>query len=248
MAIYAQPVRLLMHQMVRDTAIKPGQLITRENVLDWFKTHYPLVKEATVTAHLMRMSTNARSRVHHKLVADGSDDLLYQVDRSRYRLYDPATDPPPIRVAEDNEERLEEPGLNEEPSPDSEFAYEHDLRDFLARNLHLIEPGLTLYSEEGVTGIEFPVGGRWIDILAVDRSRAYVVIELKVSKGYDRTIGQLLRYMGWIEKHHAEEGQSVRGVIIAKTISDDLKLACNRISGIQLFEYSLSVDLKPVIL
>jgi len=75
-----------------------------------------------------------------------------------------------------------------------------DLRNYLVRNLGLIEPGLRLYDEEGITGVEFPVGGRFIDILALDRHDRYVVIELKVSRGYDRVVGQLLRYMGWSNK------------------------------------------------
>lgn len=73
-----------------------------------------------------------------------------------------------------------------------------------------------------------------------------MVIELKVSKGYDRVVGQLLRYIAWIEKHQADPGQSVRGVIIAKEILADLKLACSKIPCIQLMEYSLSVTLKSV--
>ena len=40
--------------------------------------------------------------------------------------------------------------------------------------------GLRLSDEEGITGVEFPVGGRFIDILALDRHDRYVVIELKV--------------------------------------------------------------------
>ena len=47
-------------------------------------------------------------------------------------------------------------------------AYEADLRNYLAKNLSIIEPGLKLYQDEGITGIEFDVGGRRIDILAVD--------------------------------------------------------------------------------
>jgi endonuclease len=124
--------------------------------------------------------------------------------------------------------------------------YESDLRDFLAKNLSVIEPGLRLYQDEGITGVEFPVGGRSIDILAVDARDGLVVIELKVSKGYDRVIGQLLRYMGWIEKHHAEPGQPVRGIIAAREISEDLKLACSLLSNVSLYEYKLSVVLQKV--
>ena len=66
---------------------------------------------------------------------------------------------------------------------DSEFAFERDLQNFLVKNLHLIEDGLKLlHEEDGITGVEYPVGGRRIDILAVDKDGALVVIELKVSK------------------------------------------------------------------
>lgn len=90
------------------------------------------------------------------------------------------------------------------------------------------------------------MGGRFIDILGVDPKNDYVVIELKVSRGYDRTVGQLLRYMAWIEKHQADPGQKVRGTIIAKEISEDLLLACSRIEDVKLFEYDLSVSLRKV--
>ena len=81
----------------------------------------------------------------------------------------------------------------------------------------------------------------------IARSRSnYVVVELKVSRGYDRTVGQLLRYVAWIEKNHATRAQTVRGVIIAREISDDLLLACSKVTGVSLFEYEMSVALKPV--
>ena len=128
----------------------------------------------------------------------------------------------------------------------TEFAYESDLRDYLAKNLQIIEQGLRLYEEEGITGIEFPVGGRFIDILAVDSKKDFVVIELKLSRGYDRAIGQLLRYMAWIQKNQADSGQKVRGIIVARGISKDLLLACSLMPNIHLFEYELSLSLKQV--
>jgi RecB family endonuclease NucS len=70
--------------------------------------------------------------------------------------------------------------FNDEVS--GEFAYERDLQNYLAKNLHRIEPGLRLYEEDDVLGTEFPAGGRFIDIFAVDSQSSYVVIELKVSR------------------------------------------------------------------
>ncbi|WP_137896537.1 endonuclease NucS domain-containing protein [Ramlibacter sp. 2FC] len=96
--------------------------------------------------------------------------------------------------------------------------------------------------------LRHPVGGHFIDILAVDSAGGYVVIELKVSKGYDRVVGQLLRYISWIKKNHAGPGQRVRGIIIAKQISDDLRLACAEVPSVSLYEYALSVTVKHVAL
>jgi len=69
---------------------------------------------------------------------------------------------------------------------------------------------------------------------------------LKVSKGYDRAIGQLLRYIGWIEEKLAESNQSVRGIIIASNISEDLLLATKRLTDVALYEYEMSFSLKKI--
>jgi RecB family endonuclease NucS len=139
-----------------------------------------------------------------------------------------------------------DPFCVEHPPGAREFAYEKDLQNFLSKNLSLIRPGLHLYEEEGITGIEFPVGNRYIDILALDKDNNYVVIELKVSKGYDRVVGQLLRYMAWIKKNQADASQHVRGVIVARQISDDLLLACSELDNVELYEYQLSVSLQKI--
>ena len=246
LAIYDRPVRLLFRDMLAELAPEKGRAFARQEAISWFTEHYPKVKDGTVTAHLLRFSTNSRSRVYYGPRPD--EDILFQIDRSHFRLYDPATDPPPLRrkldaspAASGQEEELEE-----EEVPPSEFAYESDLRDFLAKDLTIIERGLQLYEEEGVTGVEFPVGGRFVDILGRDAQNRLVVIELKVSRGYDRVVGQLLRYMAWIDKHQAEPDQGVRGVIVAREISEDLKLACSSIPDVELFEYELSVVLHNV--
>lgn len=246
MPLYDKPVRVLMRDMVADLGVSQGEIVSREQVLDWFRTKYPLVKQGTIAAHLLRLSTNAPSRLHYNVREDGSDDLFFQLDSARFRLYDRLNDPAPIRASAPGNV-LPAAGDTEEASNSSEFAYEHDLRDYLAKNLHLIETGLKLYrDEDGITGVEFPAGGRSIDILAIDSQGGYVVVELKVSKGYDRVVGQLLRYIGWIEQHHAEPNQPVRGVIVAKEVSNDLRLACRRVQGVRPFEYKLSVALTPV--
>jgi RecB family endonuclease NucS len=88
-----------------------------------------------------------------------------------------------------------------DPEQALEFAFEAHLRDFLAKNLDRIETGLRLYASPEHTGVEFPVDGGRIDLLAVDRNGKFVVIELKLSQGRNKTLGQLLYYMGWVDQH-----------------------------------------------
>lgn len=224
-----------------------GGHFTRQEILAWFQEHYPKLKRATVNAHLIVMSTNAPSRVHHTLRPNGADDLLFQVDGSSFRLYMKETDPPPVYKPDTEPNTTEDEDNGEDTAAEAhEFAYENDLKNFLASNLAVIRPALNVYQDGDITGIEFPVGNRRIDILAVENENEFVVIELKVSKGYDRAVGQLLRYMGWIEQNLAEPGQKVKGMIIARSISEDLRLATSRISDVELYEYTLSISLNRI--
>jgi len=226
-----------------------GGHFSRQEIMSWFQENYPKIKQATVNAHLTLMSTNAHSRVHHILRPNGADDLLFQIDRSKFRLYDRDSDPPPIyKKTADYDTSGDTDNGDEDLIEPQEFAYENDLKNFLAKNLDVIRPSLKVYQDDDISGVEFPVGGRYIDILAVEDGKDLVVIELKVSKGYDRAIGQLLRYMAWIEKNLAESSQKVKGMIIARSISEDLLLAASRVKDVELFEYELSISIRRILI
>jgi hypothetical protein len=233
--------------LIERKPLDEGGRFSRREIVAWFQEHCPKLKRGTVNAHLVVMSTNSPSRVHHTLRPNGADDMLFQIDRSTFRLYAKKSDPPPIYKQDAFTDTVEDGDDTEDTIAEAhEFAYERDLKNFLASNLQVIRSSLALYEDEDINGIEFPVGGRYIDILAVENGQDLVVIELKVSKGYDRAIGQLLRYMAWIEKNLAEQNQKVRGMIIARSISEDLRLATSRVRDVELFEYELSISLKQI--
>lgn len=243
MQIYEKPTRLLMQDMVRELNISKNDIIRKPDVIDWFKQNYPKIKSNTVACHLIRMSVNANSR-HHFKPKLGEDDLFWQIDKSSYRLYDPSKDV--VQSKELDENSAHDEATSSEYHDEAKFAYEKDLQSFLEKNLTLIEGGLYLYDEDGISGVEYNAGGRFIDILAVDSNNNFVVIELKVSRGYDRVVGQLLRYVSWVRKNLCEPGQSVRGVIIARDISEDLVLACEGLSDVVLFEYEMSIKINKI--
>jgi hypothetical protein len=51
--------------------------------------------------------------------------------------------------------------------------------------------------------------------------------------------------MSWVEQN-METSQQVRGIIVANEITNDLKLAASRVSGIRLVEYEIAFRLRPV--
>lgn len=148
---------------------------------------------------------------------------------------------------EEGNGREEDENDDEIPTEESQFAYETDLRDYLSNNLHIIEDGLRLYiSEAGEKGIEYliPKTKRRIDILAIDKNNDYVVIELKVSRGYEKTIGQALYYQSMVKSTFDVE--KARIILIAREISEELRMGTKYLSDVQLFEYQLSLTLNPI--
>lgn len=124
------------------------------------------------------------------------------------------------------------------------FVLEAHLRDFLAKNIERVEKGLRLYTVEGKSGVEFPVDGGRIDLLAVDRNSKFVVIELKLSMGRNKTLGQLLYYMGWVDQNLGNG--PCRGIIIASEITEELTVAASRVPGVSLARYKMTFSIEPL--
>lgn len=164
-----------------------------------------------------------------------------------------------------SEERLMKPGysqlettveavLGEEGEGDdteenvAAFALEYQLRDFLAQNLSAIPvegKRLRLYVDPtGRDGVEYPTAVGPIDILAIDDEEQFVVFELKRARSPDHAIGQLSRYMGWITQTIGR-GKKVRGVIVARSISENLRYSVAVVPNVSLFEYEVKFELKP---
>jgi hypothetical protein len=247
--IYGKTVRELFSDYLAEVNPKENSIIQRENIQKWFREKYPKIKPNTINCHIIRLSTNIPSRIHYLKEGNTSDNLFFALPDGNLRIYNNQHDPSPIyKKSEIIDDGRNEIGNSElvEVEGSKEFALEEDLKKWLAINLETIEPGLKLYEEEEITGIEYDVGGRRIDILALDNKNNYVVLELKVSRGYDRVVGQILRYMNWVEENLAEPNQNVRGIIVCREISTDLMLACKNIGNISIYGYELNVKLNKV--
>ena len=142
--------------------------------------------------------------------------------------------------------------LEDQDTPDSDretvFELEWQLRDFIAHNIesHRLDgKSLRLYVDSQGDGIEYPTGVGRIDILALDSDDTFVVYELKRGRVADKAIGQISRYMGWVQKNLAG-GRTVKGVIVAKVISQHLRHAIVVVPNVSLFEYQVAFTLNQI--
>jgi len=125
------------------------------------------------------------------------------------------------------------------------FYMESQLEDFLIENWDKTELGqkYDLIEEEGeVVSQQYRTGVGLIDILARDKkTKQLVVIELKKNQTSDDTVGQLARYMGWLEENKTN-GKLTKGIIIAAQYDQRLYYALKKMQDAEVYLYR--VDFK----
>ena len=72
----------------------------------------------------------------------------------------------------------------------------------------------------------------------------WLVVELKRNQTSEQTVGQLLRYIGWVKRHLAEAGDEVHGMIICREADDALRYALNAVSNVELRLYEVEFRLR----
>jgi hypothetical protein len=130
---------------------------------------------------------------------------------------------------------------------ESQFALEAHLEEFIDQNWKHINFGseLVRYEVEDQNGRQFPAGPWSIDFVCTDKASGdFVVIELKRGKSSDSTVGQVLRYIGWVEEHLAKPSQKVKGIIIAKEVDDALRYAVKGLPNVSVLTYQVDFKLS----
>lgn len=262
-------------QMIKESMDKIGDQATYAEIKKYIHNKYGDVNDSTINCQIIVCTVNHSTRIHYPenkkpRISDTKYDFLYNIGRGQVERYNPEKhgiweiredDTGKLIVAEKvkaatNDENEIDYSLNKnkdfvnnEDDDEYYFPLESHLRDFIAQNIDTIkinEKSLKLYVDDNETdGIEFRTDVGIIDILAIDENDDYVVFELKLSRGNDATLGQILRYMGWIKKNLAKN-KKVSGVIVAKNIDEKLNYAVTQVENISLFEYVINFNINPI--
>jgi restriction system protein len=127
------------------------------------------------------------------------------------------------------------------------FGMEKHLEDFLVSNWSQTELGrdYDIYTDEGeIVGQQYPTDTGALDILAISKNRKrLLVVELKKGRASDVVVGQILRYMGFVQDELAEPGQTVEGAVIALDDDHRIRRALAMVPSISFFRYKVAFQL-----
>ena len=130
------------------------------------------------------------------------------------------------------------------------FALEKHLEDFLVQNWAQTELGKDygIFEEDGEkVGQQYQTDTGPVDILAISKDKKeLLVLELKKGRASDVVVGQVLRYMGYVLQELAEEGQTVKGAIIALEDDQRIRRALAATSNIAFYRYQITFKLLKV--
>lgn len=129
------------------------------------------------------------------------------------------------------------------------FGLERQLEAFLLENWELtpLAKEWEIYgtSEAPEAGNQYPTDVGRIDILARHKNGSgFLVIELKRNQSTDKTVGQALRYVGWVKKHLAQEEEGVEALIIAHKTEKEAQYAILTLANVRLMTYEMEFRLN----
>lgn len=130
------------------------------------------------------------------------------------------------------------------------FVMEKHLEDFLVQNWTQTDLGkeYDIFEEEGEkVGQQYSTDTGPLDILAISKDKKSLwVVEIKKGRASDVVVGQALRYMGYVQEELAEEGQTVKGAIIALEDDQRIRRALAVVPSIVFYRYQISFKLMKV--
>ena len=115
------------------------------------------------------------------------------------------------------------------------FGLERDMQRALRDRIGQLEPELEIIDD----GVERHVSSGFIDITAKDAVGKIVVIELKTGTARQRSVAQILSYMGDIEE---EFDAMVRGILVAADFDDKARSAARVVPTLSLRSYRVNFE------
>ena len=139
------------------------------------------------------------------------------------------------------------PSVDNDETPETNFAMEKHLEEFIIENWDALDIGEKYDRHEEVADgkrKKFRTDTGEIDIFALSKDKThYLVVELKKGRTNDMAVGQIMRYMGYVNDEIANKDQEVKGLIIGLKDDLGLKRAISLNPNIEFRRYKIKFDL-----
>jgi hypothetical protein len=245
---------MALYQIIHQVLKESGNIMTLDEIYDAIvdKDLFTFGVKVGSPQHVIRIQITRRS--FNSPRKDKQDEILfYQHDKLYYGLYEWMDDKDKATHASISEDIILE--HIDEYSPNAELL---DTSLFLEQEWHRwLYKNLEINGLEGLgfgklrlfdpTEQEHKIGkfntGEVGEIdLLLRNDNVILVIELK-RKGIDDTVGQILRYVGWVEEHLKKPKEKVYGVIVAQEIDKKLHYAI-KVTKDHIFYQQLKMNIE----
>lgn len=225
---------------IREEFKEKDQILTTMQLIGQIQKKYPgKWKEITIRTNLIGCSINHKSSKCYPTF----EKFLYTIEPGKMRLFDPEKD----RKFKKLSNGLKIQFVAEQWVPTERKALElnlniqKDLRKYLRRDITRLEPGLKLFTEEG---LDVLIEEAKIDILAMDSKGNLVVVKLKKDTTHISALSQILNSMALIKNELGE--RSIRGTIVSEDFDNEIILAVRRTPNVSLVKYKVKYDFEVV--
>jgi hypothetical protein len=227
-------------QAIREEFKEKDQILTTEQVIDQIQKKYPgKWKEITIRTHLIGCSINHKSSKYYPTF----QKFLYTIQPGKMRLVDPEKEAKFKKLSSGLKVQFVSavPVPTEGDPLGANLTIHKYLRSYLKKDIAQLEPGLKLFSEEG---LNVSVKAAKIDVLATDNRGSLVVMKLKGGAAHIGTLGEILKSITSIKD---EIGQrSIRGIIVAEDFDSEIILGVKKTPAVSLFKYKVKYDFETV--
>ena len=198
----------------------PNSILPHRRKVNWYQN----VIQRSVMSQALQNSTGSIGTVSNITKYSGEIEKLISGDQ-------------PAKIIS-TDESIEDP---------TAFTMEKYLEEFLVANWSqtLLGEKYDIFEEDGeLIGQQYPTDTGRMDILAISKDKKeLLVVELKKGRSSDAVVGQIQSYMGYAIEELAEEGQSVRGVIIALEDDKRMRRALTVAKEIDFYRYEVRFKL-----
>jgi hypothetical protein len=181
-------------------------------------------------------------------LADGLKIDLWTLDALFWRVSQGEVLPRPLASMAAPSVTSTGPLIEASTGPLIRFGLERHLHDFLFDNWAQTTLGKdwSIFTEPGdpEAGYEYTCAVGRIDLLARHKTaKKWLVVELKRDDTTDSVVGQVLRYVGWVERHLAAPDDEVLGLIIARDVDAQLQYAIAPVPKLRAMTYKVEFQL-----